>query len=146
MKVDTIPAGPRLNALVAEKVMGWHKAEQDGTWRWRDDSDDCWPNCLASEIGTAGYKIEDAKSWSPSTDIKATFEVANRVEEDGWFLRLVGPKCLDRAGKLVDGHDALFLDFRSERLPAQAIAETEALAICRAALKAVGVSEVPDEG
>ena len=126
--IDELQAGPQLDALIAEKVMDWASM--------------CF-TMMGAPVGIPpdGDLPRDIPHYS--TDIKAAWEVVERVEADSWHFRLAGPKCRSAEGKIVDGHDALFLDLRSERLSAHAIAETPTLAICRAALKAVGVTEVP---
>jgi len=55
--------GPELDAAVAEKVMGWKRTEGSESGAWT----------LKNGDGRFG-------SWSPSTDIKAAWEVVERVK------------------------------------------------------------------
>ena len=122
MRVDEMEAGRELNALVAEKVMGWGIIHHNNgavyatipgsiEWyaiHWADGRDD---------------------DWSPSTDIAVAWLVLERVAES-WLPCVM--------------HDAIqwVVEFDSITGNHTAYADTAPLAICRAALMAVGVEEV----
>jgi hypothetical protein len=137
MKVDDIPAGEKLNTLMAEEVMRWHKVEQDGTWRWHDGSDDCLPNYLASEISTAGYKIEDVKPWSPSSDFIAAWEVIKRMMEASGDIPLKFADEIEFECEVRNYWDDEIASYLVLKNLTPEI-------VCRAALRAAGVTEVPD--
>lgn len=73
------PAGPRLDAWVAEYVMGWVREPGDVfSWAERD-----------SGVATGWYIDEDpdyyacgenCRSWRPSTNIAAAWEVVEKLE------------------------------------------------------------------
>jgi hypothetical protein len=125
MSVDELPAGPELDRLVAEMVMGWQwgknriDAGMDAFGDWRE----------AHEVegpirNPGGYFV---RHWSPSTDIAHAWEVVERMSELGNPLR-----------HLSDGRSrigyffARFGDSTEGNWPA----ETAPLAICRAAIVA----------
>lgn len=137
MKVDDMPAGPQLDALVAEKVMGWKRCDQTG----QGIAPDTRP--VESQRGFDLYGVSRIPGFS--TDTKAAMQVAERLSEEGWKPRYV---CCDKIHSRKQGlttsnwyvafykpeAEAGYIDFEIS-FP---------LAICRAALKAVGVTEVPD--
>jgi hypothetical protein len=114
-QIDAMPAGREMDALVAERVMGWvrhpdsmyrHWCERqpDGTLRFLDQ---CEP-------------LHTVRPWHPSTDIAAAWEVVEKlVSEQGLHLWW---------------HNVWLVDFA---LSGAQRAETAPLAICRAALKTV---------
>ena len=114
MNIDAMPAGPKMNELMATEIMGWQLSKIHlGFWATPLE-DDC------------EYNHHDIDEWSPSTDIAAAWPIAER-------LRL----CL--IPRVDGGWNALpWEDVRdSGPLPASAgSAHTAPLAICRAALKA----------
>lgn len=63
MDVDKLQAGPELDRLVAEKVMGWTTDKTNGPWY------------------TAALTFAAVRGWSPSTDIAAAWEVEERIAE-----------------------------------------------------------------
>lgn len=75
MDIHTIPAGRELDAIVAEKVMGWVGREgelwTDGATgkvtKWGTD------NCITLNDATTSFYFR------PSTDIAAAFEVAEKI-------------------------------------------------------------------
>lgn len=109
-EILAMPAGMEMNALVAEKVMGWH--EHNGMWLDLDNR--IWAN---------------PPGWSPSTNIATAWEVVQkhpyyfalyRTNETDWRLALFGTvhwECRFYAPEKFD-----------------AKADTAPLAICRAAL------------
>ena len=124
-----------LNTLVAERVMGWTLSTEsvegrtiDGkpllsVWRW-------WH--------TGGGNILDADSWSPSTDIDTAWQVIEKF--DSYELQRNRWLTSDR-GK-PPHYRATVTRYKPEGF-GQAIAETQEVAICLAALQAVGVDALP---
>ncbi len=126
----------KLDAEVAEKVMGW--------LRW--DGEDDWNGpahttffCSDSQWLTVyeGGAEEPTQYFSPSTDIAAAFQVAEKMTatNTNWEVEIDQQRGSSEKWKVIfwDGSDP----------SAQAGAETLPLAICRAALKAVTNTDVP---
>lgn len=114
MNIDTIPDGPELDMLIAEKVMGWRgeglKAAEVGI---------LW--CPSTHIAHA-WEVMSKLTRHQNGDREATTLVAFALEE------LNGtPPWLCRFEPVGDVFAC-----------AEARGETAPLAICRAALKAVG--------
>lgn len=59
---ELVVAGPETDALVAEKIMGWHK----GDTRWFTNT----------EMSTSEMRYD---RWTPSTDIAAAWQVVERL-------------------------------------------------------------------
>ena len=148
-------AGRDLDAQVAEKVMGWQrmswKAYHDlerAAGRIREDWEDERPTLTYSWHDQSGAMTEQAEDmdeengWHPSEDIAAAWEVVEKLhaqgmrgmalhtEDDGWRFTIQHPT------KGSCGHDHWENN--------EGIADTAPLAICLAALKAVGC-ELPQE-
>ena len=135
MDVDKMEAGRELDALVAEKIMGWQLRDSMTDEIVTEDSDyreaaynDGW------HWDGRGGRLE-AWQWQPSIDIVAAWEVVERLCE----LPSVGiiikayPKWNEKHERnFLYGYVATFPD-----LGLQAVADTAPLAICRAALKAI---------
>lgn len=110
-------AGRELDALVAEKVMGWKLSNAtDGTEYW-DNGKFCggiWP-----------------KEWNPSTNIADAWNVVEKMKSKDYLFSLKN---------IVKGTFTFSLtDWGGNCSTYAAEAETAPLAICLAALKAVGV-------
>ncbi len=113
------PAVLELDRLICEKVMGWHLQKDTSLgfdmWEWHS------PN------GKHGYSI----SFSPSKEVEHAFRIARDLSiPDHEFTLIKGPKVWE-------------CGWRHYRQPAGgdwecAIGDTIPLAICRAALAAVG--------
>lgn len=141
MNIDEMPAGSILDALVAERVMGW-KNDPQGGWLCYSDKEErwVWTGWLSSDphfekdLDTgheyqSPFDIIGTKRFSPSTDIVATWVVVERFHQgdsgEGYNVQL-------------DGHGGgftfhIFKDatcYNGDALYAP-------LAICRAALKAM---------
>jgi hypothetical protein len=61
---DKVPAGPELDALVAEKVMGWRelKRQSDRYWGKKRDKAGRWRRAAVDDYSyepTAAYRIEE---------------------------------------------------------------------------------------
>lgn len=59
-----MPAGKELDALIAEKVMGWRKVRWLGTYDWRDKD------------GDHPYSVN---GWTPSTDSQKACDVVDKL-------------------------------------------------------------------
>lgn len=119
-----MPAGADLNALVAEQVMGWYS----NGLVWCD------------KLGSVGYWINDEvrqkgsnfPAFHPSIDIAAAWEVFEFVVNQGFTMSRIH----------ADGKSRWLCDFKDDPLHSIfAYGETVPLAICRAALAAVGADK-----
>lgn len=129
MNSDTLPAGRELDALVAERVMGWSNVS----------------------LGALG---NDAFGWNPSlrghvpphgripipcysTSIQAAWEVAEKLVERRRYLAVQR-----QAGEYNHTWSACFWEIGENGvlhiISARGVATSAPLAICRAALKAGG--------
>lgn len=106
--------GPELDALVAEKVMGWNLID--------------YPNIGVIEIETEDDSF-DLAEFKPSTDIKEAWDVVEFTENNVGGIELIS---------LCDEKKYLFRIWNGKE-NIEANAETAPLAICLAALKAVGI-------
>lgn len=125
MNIDTLPAGRELDALVAERAMGWTKVKVQ----------------TESEFGGASTFVLYGTSpinqpWKRvpaySTDIAATWEIAEKLGPM-WLYKTTAGKPSAAAGQLYAcslGSSVLEREW--------SYGDTAPLAICRAALKAVG--------
>jgi len=123
-----------LDALMAERVMGW-------TWM-RDG----WWSPDRKQVVWADPRVEwmiapvDAVEWSPSTDIAAAWQVVEKCE----FFTLDRRPPDDSRYGVVDGvksEDVIWgCSLTMNGVFATAVAATVPEAICRAALKSVGES------
>ncbi|GAF72144.1 unnamed protein product [marine sediment metagenome] len=124
--VDTLPAGPELNVLVARWVKGWFVS-------------DSIPNHyrLPLYVGSrVTHKSEPFEwhDWQPSTDIAAAWEVVDELNRRGWWVKF--NHCLSNG---IPAYQAEFTHKpdKYKGLCVYAVGDTAPLAICRAALKAV---------
>lgn len=118
----------KIDSLVAEKVMGWRLDETNFIDYWVGEHD-----------GRGGdWAI--AHMWKPTTNIQDAWEVVKKLNEK--FT-------VDIRDTLNDGAECYLYEFHEETeslfLYTAADGETAPLAICLAALKAVGV-EVEVDG
>lgn len=121
--------GPELDALIAEKVMGWHLDEHGFTWLDADDK----PHRGPEVNGPKGERW--VFPWNPSGRIEHAWEVVERVEK------------ITKQGVLVehcsDGERicSVGIHHRGQWIQVcRAVSVTIPHAICLAALKAVGAS------
>lgn len=125
MDYDTMPAGPELDRMVAERVMGWRPYTAAGTFL--DELGGIHNTHPSAHGGLAFHPSEKiAHAWEVVEQM-----IAKRVHldiisiDDGWMAGDGGKGYADEDG-------CVSLDLRNH-----AKAETAPLAICRAALKAV---------
>jgi len=111
MNYDKMPAGPKMDALVAEQVMGCRYIADYCRW----------------ELPSGRWSTEPP---SYSTDIAAAWEVVEHISPD---LAISVARLPDMDySVLIYGHTRETVGFSVE-----VYADTAPLAICRAALKAV---------
>ncbi len=140
-------AGRELDALVAEKVMGWRRmtyAEQypgNPNFAHRNELTGYWHDavgkyCARAEDCPDYYAPEDA--WSPSTDIAAAWEVVEKLcatgtdEERYFIVRREAAEYVVTFWREALAHNvAEEFESRAKNAP---------LAIALAALKAVGAT------
>ena len=127
MNVDEMPAGREMDALVAEKVMGqvpcdrWHLLHPFAGYI-KDDGGFPHAECYPAAMGPCAYSTLISAAWEvvPVMGRHQPFpqylEVANRFSDAEWVAKV----------------------FEGCVMVAEAYADTAPLAICRAALKAVG--------
>lgn len=110
----------KIDALICEKVMGWHLVDND----WVDEDDNLMAN--------AEFILHDDQTWHPTTSWDAAGQVL--VKFHHWVV-----------AKNRDGTARCSLVVRGEtyRTISVRAAATAPLAICTAALRALGV-EVPE--
>lgn len=117
--IMALEAGPEIDALVAERVMGWTfgcTPDPEGDWAsWNEPRPD--DPTRQREVKCAG--------WSPSTDIAAAWEVVEKMRPTHVGSLWTG---------IDEGHNACFGMYEYEERWAKA--DSMPLAICRAALLA----------
>lgn len=132
--IDAMPAGREMDALVAEKVMGakWdEKRCRVCGWPLDPEGGLCRPDDCSERPQRKGDGRADAHAFY-STDITAAWLVVERMREMGYALDSWS------SGNGDTDHpwtDAIFVKELDETLCRE---KTFPLAICRAALKAVG--------
>lgn len=122
-EIDAMEAGPEMDALVADRVMGWRVAE------WEDGCDYAFDATGFAVKRLTGYA---KKRWRPSIDMGAAWSVVEHIglldhaatlshhpNEGGWWVD--------------DNHNHAI----------QSVAPTAPLAICRAALRAAVLKATP---
>lgn len=122
--------GPELDALVAEKVMGWHRSGDDLWAQWlKEDGSETWYYVQAPTLDTA------CRDWEPSRDIRAAWEVVLAVWDRGLGWMLVAPNHDGSKWEAYQATSCADPDFGDWCVPN---GQTAPHAICLAALKAVG--------
>jgi len=104
-----LEAGPQLDRIIAERVMGWEYDLLRDAW-FKDGEGEIW-----------------AENWHPSTDIKAAWKVVENRRQWGWTWKMTG----------ITGHWHVALYDEDFNFLAEARAAEVTVAICRAALLAV---------
>jgi Phage ABA sandwich domain len=75
-KAHDMSAGPELDALLAEKVMGWRRFDN-----WSQAVGKERPFFLVGESGVIVYRHPDlGKSWSPSKNMAEAWDVVEKIE------------------------------------------------------------------
>lgn len=114
-EIRNLSAGIEMDALIAEKVMGWHSYPKDYYWYDKDNK----------PMRLRWFDSESlADEFEPSTDIAAAWEVVEKLESDNLCMTI-----------LNDGSRwSVFIYNEHKVTMAYANADTAPLAICRAAL------------
>jgi hypothetical protein len=113
-------AGRELDALIAEKVMGWNMSPAPfGTTQ---DVYQCWHQ--------ENRPLMTIHMWTPSTDITAAWEVIEKMKDKGWGYIFVN-------GPTETSTNFWFYKTDDENHTASSMNEPHA--ICLAALKAVSL-------
>lgn len=119
-----MPAGPEMDALVAEMVM---------EWRFRTDFDYSPPVDFWDGPGV----VREIALWRPSTDIAAAWEVVEKLRADGYCFNIDACEPKQAIEPLVgfmrDGHH-INDHYQADRRDWRAFGPVP-LAICRAALQ-----------
>jgi hypothetical protein len=119
-EILNMPAGKEMDALIGEKVMGWHLIPDEYT----DDDEGIkhWAQMWLDKDNKLMHN-----KYSPSTDISFAWEVVEKIKEKGRLYLIVSDDIGYKAEILLN-----------DPVP-MAIAEcdTAPLAICRSALLAV---------
>ncbi len=155
-----MPAGREMDALVAERVMGWHRegrGQSVSPFHWRDANGDLYGIDWDSKgehdilVDPTGYRVylcpcreekgDEVELPCYSTDIAAAWLVVDRF---GGRVTLMGEGAVnDDDGEYQREEPGwmavitVYEDSYWEQLFSKAEGETPMLAICRAALKAV---------
>lgn len=143
MDPAAIPAGPELDRLIAEKVMGWKfTLHKDGfEWSYPGTRETYFgngipnlqtPHVIRSPVRLCGS--DSSEDWTPSTNIAHAWEVVEKMARTDDVH--VG-KAVQSAG-LNDPYYECDVTDGEGKNRARGIAATAPLAICRAALKAIG--------
>ena len=140
MDYSTMEAGPEMDALVAERVMGFRRSIGDiaGGWLRLDEKNRrVWSGWLDREPtfheGEDGYTYQKPLAlmggarFAPSTDIAAAWEVVEKVALC-WAVNITGA---------LTGWYVTFGNVEQPNRTYMGYAGTVSLAICRAALAVV---------
>lgn len=118
-------AGPELNALVAEWVMKWTRlTSPSGDYvPWEDDKR------RRHNTHVAARSFAGLMEWSPSTDLATAWEVVEKLRTDNYWIQV---------GTCDAGWNVQIGRINKLLQHVTVVADTVPLAICLAALKAVG--------
>jgi len=146
MDYDTMKAGREMDALIAEKVMGWKdiRCDQGGNLPYGVPDDDF--NSDVDEHkkhGNCGFPMEYHREPIPmySHDISAAWEVVEKMTSEGACPAIINDDnghwamALDGMQNCVDGSETMDVA-TTFFAPKSLWCDTVPLAICRAALKA----------
>lgn len=132
--------GRELDALVAERVMGWRRLSYQQAFpdsdfqRGRTKLTSYWHDPSGAKKALAEdsydyYQPEDA--WSPSTDIAAAWTIIDKMIADGWEVGEAGYSRSQRKWDFTFNGGIAFPGPLCDSAPH---------AICLAALKALGIN------
>jgi hypothetical protein len=139
LDIDTLDAGRELDAMVAERVMGWRWLN----YRWHDGTSKqlLWPSDADEQPrGDDFDRLYDGRlvPWdiNYSTDIAAAWQVVEHFHEQrGWFVSIQS----DGGWNFHNNGTTKGWEVTIGR-EGEAFAPTLPLALCRAALKAVAAT------
>ena len=119
-------AGPELDRMVAEQVMGWRLEDYE---TGLPAPADLYPD--ADGWAWSG-RCGEAYMWQPSTDLACAWEVVERMRDHDHAVVVID---------LPEAACAALLHYRAQIIPSEmSRAATVPLAICRAALLTVGAA------
>ena len=128
-------AGPELDRLIAEKVMGWKIIDYESNGEFTGNAmphEDGY--CLKDKDGNERQHGEEAHQWHPSTKISNAWEVVEAITKQE-------PRKIVRVHHNSDMSICRIIDFHSCDTIGEGGALTAPLAICRAALSAALTEE-----
>ena len=149
MNVTEMVAGQALDILVAEKLMGWERHPNPiyHAWYQRDSAGELR---YRNEIACGGCGANGHQAWSPSTSITDAWEVVEKLRAD-WALSLDNWPHVSEVGTGTiaiedDGYEVRFRNrrkhFNENGAWVVSTGRAAPLAICKAALLAVGITDV----
>lgn len=142
-------AGRELDALVAEKVMGWvNVACLNGGNTPTGEPDDDWNRDARNDPrhgGTGIPQVHRLEVPDYSTQINDAWEVVEKLKRDGWNVSLGGDNGWGCTIYKIHAQGGKNFSSTWEESFGPINAETAPLAICLAALKAVGYDVVQRE-
>ncbi|WPS85361.1 hypothetical protein SMD22_01660 (plasmid) [Brevibacillus halotolerans] len=106
-----------VNGLVSERVMGWSRKILTNNEEGHPYYADYW-------VDDNEVKKKPVNFWKPATDIKDAYMVIEKLREKG--ILIINEACMDKYKATYDGNF-------------EAFSTSASLAVCIAALKAVGV-------
>jgi len=122
--------GRELDALVAEKVMGWRKKTfpggGGGFTAWVDENEKVMKLISNSTMSETCYRCD---YFRPSTDIVAALEVAIHLQKQGYYVCIDLKACEETSVGVYEADPANQIAYAKAQTPAEAI--------CKAALLAV---------
>ena len=134
-QIREMEAGRELDALVAEKVMGWTMGDYEPGLYYTTR-----PGGPVAVISPTWTPRMPFHRFLPSTDIAAAWEVVERLYDLRWIIGL-GSLAQNPRGWRCELCNMWEDDFERAPSDIEANADTAPLAICRAALLAVMVDE-----
>lgn len=136
MDIDTMTAGSEMDALIAEKVMGWMWVYKTG-WELAG-----YPVFDKLPFDAIEYDDSDYAITPYSTDIAAAWQVVEKVFDNfaAWMTVGNNPDFMRYRGKYFSTVHGGKLEYDSPSCNITCYADTAPLAICRAALKAIEAS------
>lgn len=92
-EILAMPVGRELDELVIKKIFKFTIVPSGTTfWNKKDApfpfimNDETWGMCLYEDDESEGWSY---RTFNPSTDISAAWEVVEKMDKDGWDLRLI---------------------------------------------------------
>lgn len=125
---NNIPAGTETDRLVAEKVMGWTWDKYKRVYRINPNDNSLFGTGWGDDESPNGY-------FEPSTDIKAAWEVMDKLNERGFDVNITISESIATVSVC---HKAWITDNLYQSVALPTAKGTTPLAICRVALLAIG--------
>jgi len=144
VNIDEMQAGREMDAAIATYVMkfipswgNWWLGKNYGEMNCDINKAESWSFESINGVEYRGKKYQSITTiyWNPSRDIAVTWKVVEYMMKNSWMIRLMTDNFTGDPHKWV----ATILMSEKEYISS---AETAPLAICRAALKTVGVNEI----